>query len=72
MPRQHTAPSLRCPLTALLLNHRIPMAAIDGTGGAAELRYGGPAIERGAGALVETGGKASRCMPTASGARPTT
>ena len=39
------------------IDNRIPKAAIDGVGGAAELRYGGPATERGAGALVETGGK---------------
>ena len=38
------------------IDNRIPKAAIDGVGGAAELRYGGPATERGAGALVETGG----------------
>jgi iron complex outermembrane recepter protein len=39
------------------IDNRIPKAAIDGTVGAAELRYGGPATERGAGAIVETGGK---------------
>jgi iron complex outermembrane recepter protein len=38
------------------IDNRIPKTAIDGVGGAAELRYGGPATERGAGALVETGG----------------
>lgn len=38
------------------IDNRIPKAAIDGVGDAAELRYGGPATERGAGALVETGG----------------
>ena len=38
------------------IDNRIPKAAIDGVGGAAELRYGGPATERGAGALVESGG----------------
>ena len=38
------------------IDNRIPKAAIDGVGGAAELRYGGPATERGAGALVEAGG----------------
>jgi len=40
------------------IDNRIPKAAIDGSTGAAELRYGGPATERGAGAIVETGGKA--------------
>ena len=38
------------------IDNRIPKAAIDGVGGATELRYGGPASERGASALVETGG----------------
>ncbi len=38
------------------IDNRIPKAALDGTVGAAELRYGGPATERGAGAIVETGG----------------
>jgi len=38
------------------IDNRIPKAAIDGVGGATELRYGGPATERGASALVETGG----------------
>lgn len=38
------------------IDNRIPKAAIDGTGGAAEVRFGGPAAERGAGALVEIGG----------------
>jgi len=37
------------------IDNRIPKAAIDGVGGATELRYGGPATERGASALVETG-----------------
>ena len=37
------------------IDNRIPKAAIDGVGGTAELRYGGPATERGASALVETG-----------------
>lgn len=39
------------------IDNRIPKAAINGVTGAAELRYGGPATERGAGAIVETGGK---------------
>jgi iron complex outermembrane recepter protein len=39
------------------IDNRIPKAEIDGVMGAAELRYGGPATERGAGALVESGGK---------------
>jgi iron complex outermembrane receptor protein len=39
------------------IDNRIPKAALDGVGGAAELRYGGPATERGAAALVESGGK---------------
>ena len=39
------------------IDNRIPKAAIDGPGGTAELRYGGPATERGASALVESGGK---------------
>jgi len=39
------------------IDNRIPKAAIDGTAGVAELRYGGPAVERGAAALVEGGGK---------------
>ena len=38
------------------IDNRLPKAAIDDTGGAAELRYGGPASERGASALVEGGG----------------
>jgi iron complex outermembrane receptor protein len=38
------------------IDNRIPRAAIAATGGAAELRLGGPAGERGAAALVETGG----------------
>jgi iron complex outermembrane receptor protein len=37
------------------IDNRIPKSVIDGTGGAAELRYGGPATERGASVLVETG-----------------
>jgi iron complex outermembrane recepter protein len=41
------------------IDNRIPKAEIDGVMGAAELRYGGPATERGAGALVESGGKGS-------------
>ena len=40
-----------------VIDNRIPKAAIDGPGGTAELRYGGPATERGASALVESGGK---------------
>ena len=39
------------------IDNRIPKAPIDGTAGTAELRYGGPATERGASALVEGGGK---------------
>ncbi|HMO46025.1 MAG TPA: TonB-dependent receptor [Rubrivivax sp.] len=39
------------------IDNRVPKAAIDGVGGSAELRYGGPAGERGASALVEGGGK---------------
>ena len=39
------------------IDNRIPKAAIEGISGAAELRYGGPATERGASALVESGGK---------------
>jgi iron complex outermembrane receptor protein len=38
------------------IDNRIPKAALDGVSGTAELRYGGPATERGAAALVETGG----------------
>jgi iron complex outermembrane receptor protein len=38
------------------IDNRIPRAAISGVGGAGELRYGGPATERGASAIVETGG----------------
>ena len=38
------------------IDNRIPKAALDGTSGTAELRYGGPATERGAAALVESGG----------------
>lgn len=38
------------------IDNRIPKAAIPGPTGAAELRYGGPATERGAAALLETGG----------------
>jgi iron complex outermembrane receptor protein len=38
------------------IDNRIPRSAIDGPGGTAELRLGGPATERGASALVETGG----------------
>jgi iron complex outermembrane recepter protein len=37
------------------IDNRIPKAPIEGIGGAAELRFGGPASERGASALVETG-----------------
>ena len=39
------------------IDNRIPKAALDGVSGSAELRYGGPATERGAAALVESGGK---------------
>jgi iron complex outermembrane receptor protein len=39
------------------IDNRIPKAALDGVSGAAELRYGGPATERGAAALVESGSK---------------
>ncbi|MEO7855164.1 MAG: TonB-dependent receptor [Rubrivivax sp.] len=39
------------------IDNRIPKNAIDGPAGTAELRYGGAATERGASALVETGGK---------------
>lgn len=39
------------------IDNRIPKAAIDGVDGSAELRYGGPASERGAAAMVESGGK---------------
>ncbi len=39
------------------IDNRIPKAAIGGVGGAGELRYGGPATERGASAIVESGGK---------------
>ncbi|MBX3642884.1 MAG: TonB-dependent receptor [Rubrivivax sp.] len=39
------------------IDNRIPKAALDGSGGSAEMRYGGPADERGASALVESGGK---------------
>ena len=39
------------------IDNRIPKAAIEGVSGSAELRYGGPATERGAAALVESGGK---------------
>lgn len=38
------------------IDNRIPKAAIDGVGGALELRGGGAARERSAGALVEAGG----------------
>ena len=38
------------------IDNRIPKAALDGVSGTAELRYGGPATERGAAALVESGG----------------
>jgi iron complex outermembrane receptor protein len=38
------------------IDNRIPRSAIAETGGAAELRLGGPARERGASALLETGG----------------
>jgi iron complex outermembrane receptor protein len=38
------------------IDNRIPKAAIGGAGGSAEVRYGGPATERGASALVEGGG----------------
>lgn len=38
------------------IDNRIPKAALDGVSGTAELRYGGPATERGASALVESGG----------------
>jgi iron complex outermembrane receptor protein len=38
------------------IDNRIPKAAIDGPGGAVELRGGGAARERSAGAVVETGG----------------
>ncbi len=37
------------------IDNRIPKSAIDATAGTAELRYGGPATERAASALVETG-----------------
>jgi iron complex outermembrane receptor protein len=37
------------------IDNRIPRAPVAGPGGAAEVRYGGPATERGAGALVEAG-----------------
>ena len=37
------------------IDNRVPKAAIPGPTGAAELRYGGPATERGAAALLETG-----------------
>jgi iron complex outermembrane receptor protein len=37
------------------IDNRIPKAVQAGVGGAAELRYGGPATERGASALVESG-----------------
>lgn len=39
------------------IDNRIPKAQSDGVTGAAELRYGGPATERGASAIVETGGQ---------------
>ena len=39
------------------IDNRIPKAAIDGTAGAGELRYGGPATERGASLLMEGGGQ---------------
>jgi iron complex outermembrane receptor protein len=39
------------------IDNRIPKAAVDGVSGVAELRYGGPATERGASALVESGGQ---------------
>jgi iron complex outermembrane recepter protein len=38
------------------IDNRIPREAIDGIKGAGELRLGGPADERGASAVVETGG----------------
>ena len=38
------------------IDNRIPREAIDGVKGAGEVRLGGPADERGASALVETGG----------------
>lgn len=38
------------------IDNRIPKAAIAGPTGAADLRYGGPSTERGASALLETGG----------------
>ncbi|WP_428422565.1 TonB-dependent receptor [Methylibium sp.] len=38
------------------IDNRIPKAALDGVGGAIELRGGGAAQERSAGALVEAGG----------------
>ena len=38
------------------IDNRVPKAAIDGIDGNTELRYGGPASERGASALVEGGG----------------
>ncbi|MGM9491757.1 TonB-dependent receptor [Ideonella sp. YS5] len=38
------------------IDNRIPRESIDGVKGAAEVRLGGPADERGASALVETGG----------------
>jgi iron complex outermembrane receptor protein len=38
------------------IDNRIPRAAIGGVAGAGELRYGGAATERGASAIVETGG----------------
>lgn len=39
------------------IDNRIPKAAIGGVAGAGELRYGGAATERGASAIVETGGQ---------------
>ena len=39
------------------IDNRIPKAAVDGVDGSAEARYGGPATERGASAMVEAGGK---------------
>lgn len=39
------------------IDNRIPKAAVEGVSGTAELRYGGAATERGASALVESGGQ---------------
>lgn len=38
------------------IDNRIPRSAVSDTTGTAELRYGGPATERGASGIVETGG----------------